>query len=210
MKRLPAQAGMTLVELVVALGLLALVVGSLAAALGVSARGSVAIESKVEQGEALRVAQQTLRRYLSQARPVRTLVGQREQAIFVGEAEAVGFVGVMPPWPSGGGLYRVLLSVEDTGAGRALTLTRQVTVGEAPSFEFGASADRAVLLSGISALRWSYYGVDPSGRQGSWRPSWRGERELPRLVRLEIAFVDPTAPAWPPLIVQLPLDQGPR
>lgn len=210
MRRFPAQAGMTLVELVVALGLLALVVGSLAAALGVSARGSVAIETKAEQGEALRVAQQTLRRYLSQARPVRTLIGQREQAIFVGEAEAVGFVGVMPPWPSGGGLYRVLLSVEDTGAGRALTLTRQVTVGEAPSFEFGAGADRAVLLSGISTLRWSYYGIDPSGRQGSWRATWRGERELPRLVRLEIAFADSTAPAWPPLIVQLPLDQGPR
>lgn len=210
MKRANTQSGMTLIELVVALGLLALLVGSLAAALGVSARGSVAIETRAEHGEALRVAQQTLRRYLTQARPVRTLVGQREQAVFAGEAEAVGFVGVMPPWPSGGGLYRVLLSVQDTDAGRALVLTRQVTVGEAASFEFGTAADQAVIISGISALRWSYYGLDPSGRQGAWRASWRGERDLPRLVRLEIVFADPAAPAWPPMVVALPLDQGPR
>ena len=71
MKRARQQSGRTLVELVGALGLLALLVGSLAAALGVSARGSVAIETRVEHGEALRVAQQTLRRYLTQARPVR-------------------------------------------------------------------------------------------------------------------------------------------
>jgi len=204
-----AEAGMTLIELVIALGLLALIVGTLMASLGISARGSALIEARAEQGEAIRVAQQTLRRYLSQARPVRTLIGQREQAVFAGEADALGFVAVMPPWPGGGGLYRVRLAVEDTRDGPALVLTRQVTVGEAPSFAFPPEAERATVIAGFSQLRWTYFGLDENRRQGTWRASWVGERDLPRLVRLEMVFADPSI-VWPPMIVALPIDQGPR
>jgi general secretion pathway protein J len=199
---------MTLIELVVALGLLALLVAALASALGVSARGSVLIETRAEQGEALRIAQSTLRRYLAQARPVRTLVNQRDQVVFAGAPDGLGFVAVMPPWPSGGGLYAVRLTIEQSGGGRALVLTRQPTAGENAALEAGA--ERAVLIEGVAALRWSYFGFDQGARQGAWRPDWRGQSELPKLVRLELQFADPRAPAWPPLIVALPLEAGPR
>jgi general secretion pathway protein J len=199
---------MTLVELIVALGLLALLVGALAAALGVSARGSVLVERRAEHGEALRVAQATLRRYLAQARPVRTQVNQRDQLVFAGTPDGVGFVAVMPPWPGAGGLYVVRLSLEERGGTRALVLSRKPTAGEATAVE--GDAERAVLLEGVAALRWSYYGVEDGARQGAWRSEWRGQNALPKLVRLELRFADPDAPAWPALIVALPLDAGPR
>lgn len=204
------ERGMTLIELVVALGLLALIVGTLAASIGVSTRGSAAIDARVEYGEALRIAQSTLRRYIAQARPARVLIGQRDQVVFVGEPEQMGFVAVMPPWPGGGGVYRVRLAVEDSEAGRALVLTRQATAGETASFEFGPAAERTVLLAGVAALRWSYFGLDQNARQGAWYNAWRGASQLPKLVRLEVQFSDPRAPSWPAMIVALPLDQGPR
>ncbi|MCC7046315.1 MAG: prepilin-type N-terminal cleavage/methylation domain-containing protein [Alphaproteobacteria bacterium] len=202
------QSGMTLIELVVALGLLALLVAALAGALGVSARGSVLVETRAEQGEALRIAQSTLRRYLAQARPVRTIVNQRDQVVFAGVPDGLGFIAVMPPWPSGGGLYVVRIALEEAGGSRALVLTRQPTAGEGAALDAGA--ERAVLVQGVAGLRWSYFGVDEGARQGSWRPDWRGRNELPKLVRLELQFADPGMPAWPPLIVGLPLDAGPR
>lgn len=203
------QSGMTLVELVVALALLALLVAALATALGISARGSVLVETRAEQGEALRIAQSTLRRYLSQARPVRTLVNQRDQVVFAGVPDGLGFIAVMPPWPGGGGLYVVRIALEDAaGGGRALVLTRQPTAGEGAALDAGA--ERAVLVQGVAALRWSYFGVDEGARQGSWRSDWRGRNELPKLVRLELQYADPRMPAWPPLIVGLPLDAGLR
>lgn len=202
------QAGMTLLELVVALGLLALLVGVLAAALGVSTRGSAAVERRAEHAETLRIAHTTLRRYLAQARPVRTQLDQRDQVVFAGAPDGLGFVAVMPPWPGGGGLYLVRLSLEEVGGLRALVLTRRPTAGEAAVID--GEAERTVLVAGVAALRWSYFGADDGARQGSWRSEWRGRGELPKLVRLELRLADPQAPAWPPLIAALPLEAGPR
>lgn len=203
-----SQSGMTLIELVVALALLALLVGALAAALGISARGNAAIEARVEHGEAMRVAQSALRRYLTQARPVRTQINQRDQVVFAGAPDGVGFVAVMPPWPDGGGLYLVRLTLEEVGGARALVLTRRPTAGESAIVDGGG--ERTMLLQGIAGLRWSYFGPDASGRQGAWRADWRQQAELPKLVRLELQLADPAAPAWPPMVVALPLDPGPR
>jgi len=204
------ERGMTLIELVVALGLLALLVGTLAGALGVTIRGTAAMDARAGQGETMRTAQETLRRYVAQARPVRWRVGQREQVGFTGEADSLGFVAVMPPWPGEGGMHLVRLQLRDSRAGKALVLTRQPTAGEQAGFAFGAGADETVLVDGILALRWSYFGLDPGVRRQQWRTEWRAQPALPKLVRLDLQLADPTAPAWPPLVIALPLEPEPR
>lgn len=205
-----AQRGMTLIELVVALGLLALLVATLAGALGATVRGTAAMDARAAQSETLRIAQETLRRYLAQARPVRWRIGQREQVGFTGEAEQVGFVAVMPPWPSEGGMHLVRLALREGSAGKALVLQRQPTAGEQAGFAFGAGVDETVLVDGVLTLRWAYFGLDPGVRRLQWRTEWRAQPTLPKLVRLDLQLADPTAPPWPPLVVALPLEPEPR
>ncbi|MGQ0674478.1 MAG: prepilin-type N-terminal cleavage/methylation domain-containing protein [Rhodospirillales bacterium] len=204
------QSGMTLIELVVALALLALIVGGLAAVLGAGVSASASVEARAQGDETLRVAQTTLRRYLGQARPVKWRAGAREQIGFVGEAQALGFTAVMPPWPGAGGLYRVRVAIEDRPGGKALVLRRAPTAGERMDYNLDAAADAAVLAEGVSALRWSYWGVEDGARAAAWRADWRGQRHLPRLVRLDLQFADPRAPAWPPLVIALRLDEDQR
>lgn len=208
MKR--AERGMTLIELVVALALLALIVGGLAGALGVGVRASAAVEERAQQGEALRAAQTTLRRYIAQARPVRWRAGAREQIGFMGEAEAIGFTAVMPPYPGAGGLYLVRVGLENAANGMALVLRRAQTAGERQNFDIAGSPDATVLIDGVAGLRWSYFGQEDGAQKPAWRANWRGQRHLPMLARLDLKMRDPSAPAWPALVIALGLDEDPR
>jgi general secretion pathway protein J len=204
------QSGMTLMELVVALALLALIVGALAGALGTGLNASAAVEARAGAGETLRVAQTALRRYVGQARPAIWRAGAREQIAFAGDAAALGFMALMPPWPGSGGLYLVRIGLEDRPDGRALVLRRMPTAGERSDFGFPDASDAAVLAEGVAAIRWSYFGVEDGARAPAWRADWRGQRRLPKLVRLDLQFRDPRAPAWPPLVIALRLDEDQR
>ena len=210
MKNPSAEHGMTLTELIVALALLALIVGALASALGVGVRASAAVEERAQQGDALRTAQTTLRRYIAQARPARWRAGARERIGFEGDAGAVGFTAVMPPYPGSGGLYLVRVALEESGNGRALVLRRVATAGERQDFDIAGAPDATLLIDGVAALRWSYFGQEDGAQKPSWRTDWRGQRHLPRLVRLDLQMRDPAAPAWPPLVIGLSLDEDPR
>lgn len=205
-----AQSGMTLMELVVALALLALIVGSLAAALGTGIGANASVGVRAQGDETLRVVHATLRRYIAQARPVKWRAGAREQIGFIGEAQSLGFTAIMPPWPGRGGFYRVRVGLEERAGGMALVLRRAPTAGERMDYDLAGAPDVAVLAEGVAALRFSYLGTDDGARAPTWRADWRGQRSLPRLVRLDLQFRDPAAPAWPPLVIALRLDEDQR
>lgn len=209
MKR-SGQSGMTLMELVVALALLALIVGSLAAALGTGITASASVDARAQGDETLRGAHTTLRRYVGQARPLKWRAGTREQVAFAGDAQSLGFTAIMPPWPGSGGLYRVRVGLEDRPGGLALVLRRAPTAGERQDYDLADAPDVAVLATGVAAIRFSYFGWDDATRAGAWRQDWRGQRSLPKLVRLDLQFRDPQAAAWPALVIALRLDEDQR
>ena len=62
------------------------------------------------------------------------------------------------------------------------------------SFDSGPPAQETTLLDGVSALRIDY--AAPS--HADWQPSWSGEA-LPALVRLRITFAS-AARHWPPIV----------
>ncbi len=205
-----AQFGMTLVELVVALALLALIVGTLAAALGTGIGANASVNTRAQGDETLRTAHTTLRRYIGQARPVKWRAGAREQIGFVGEVQSLGFTAIMPPWPGMGGFYRVRVGLEERASGPALVLRRAPTAGERMDYDLSDAPDVVVLAEGVAAIRFSYLGIDAGTRAPAWRADWRGQRSLPKLVRLDLQFRDPGAAAWTPLVIALRLDEDQR
>lgn len=205
--RLGPIAGFTLLELVVALAVLALLMllltGGVRSSLDLLDRAA----TRSEAIEDLPLAHQALRRILAGAMPV-TLPppanDEPAQIRFAGDASWLELVGHLPE-PAGGGTWRIALATHDGDAGRALVLRwipLDATEGSSPGGE-------AVLLEHIAGLRLAYLGDDGPGLAPAWADSWRDRRRLPRLVRVEVSFPIGDDRLWPPLVVAPMVDASP-
>ncbi len=198
------QAGLTLIELLVALSLLGLLVAALGGALGTGLAGSRALDERVERLEDTRLTQAALRRLLSRARPVQWPDGRDTVAAFAGGRERLDFLADLPGWPGRGGLHQLRL-VRD---GDRLVLLRRITAGEEAGFAFGDVAETSVLMTGVASIRLSYFGAGDGDAPPQWQDAWRGRTGLPRLVRLDVTRTD--GGVWPLLSVAPALAAQPR
>lgn len=197
------EAGLTLIELVVAMTVLAAIAGLTTGALGFGIRGAEVVEARADRDNRLRLAQALVRRQLGAARPVRWLRDRRDVAAFEGTPEAVAFIAVMPARTGAAGLYQVRLALED---GR-LVMIRRVTSGETQGFDFRRGAERVVLADGLAGLEFAYFGPDRARQTPKWHDRWIERDALPRLVRLAAAGADGH---WPGLVVAPMIDPAPR
>ena len=197
------EAGLTLIELVVAMTVLAAIAALTTGALGFGLSGAEAVEARADRDNRLRLTQALVRRQLGAARPVRWLRERRAVAAFEGTPEAVAFIAVMRARSGAAGLYQVRLALQD---GR-LVMIRRVTSGEAQRFDFRRGAERVVLADGLAGLEFAYFGPDRARQTPKWHDRWIGREALPRLVRLAAAGADGH---WPGLVVAPMIDPPPR
>ena len=191
------QAGFTLVELVVALSLLALVLVMFGNGLRF---GTAAWETVLRSGQdvqSMQVARDVVRRVLASTIPT----GQREREpfsiAFQGTPTEVRFVGLPPDQVAGGGPRNMAIRVQPGQDGQRLVLLWQpIDRSDAILSALSSSAERAVLIDGLEGLAFAFLGDD------TWHSTWRDRTELPRLVRLEFDTGRAGTP-WPPLDVAL-------
>lgn len=172
------RAGVTLLELLVSLAMMAALALILASTLDVTARGAGRLGAEA-QGLAPLLDRATLRRWIEDMPP---------GAILVGSAERMSFdtlIDAPPFWA--GELTRI--SIERSGeAVRAVALL--------PSGDIG----REILLSEESAdFALAYWGRLPSGVGHAWFTEWPPGAGLPDLVRISY---DIDGRAAPPLSVR--------
>ena len=195
--------GFTLVELLIAfslLGLLALMsLGSLQFGARVWDRTSLGNEAETR----VRAVQQLIRRQLGQAAE-RVPAGRaaNPQAPLLGTKDSLEFIAPLPAARDDGGLYRQRLEAVSEGTTLSLGLSwREAGIPEAEADGQGASEDaRALLLSNVAELEFSYFGKDRGDENGEWRDNW-DKKNLPRLIRLQITFTPETAREWPVFLV---------
>jgi hypothetical protein len=60
-----------------------------------------------------------------------------------------------------------------------------------------------LLLEGIEAVAFSYYGVQRRGEDATWYDTWDESPLLPQLVSLELTFAEESERYWPKLSVAL-------
>ncbi|MSO92491.1 MAG: prepilin-type N-terminal cleavage/methylation domain-containing protein [Rhodospirillales bacterium] len=200
------EAGLTLVELLVALAILALIATLISNAMAIGAAGTETVDRRAEWADELRLGQSTIRRHLAEARPVRWPDGRRSVIAFDGNADSVSFISVVPAWPGAAGLYLVRFQL----VGGELVMTRRITAGESPEFAFDRHSERRVLATGVSTLRFAYFGTDDPRQPAGWSDRWHQRSRLPSLVSLNIAYADPAKGRWPTLTVAPVLDAQPR
>ncbi len=181
--------GFTLVELLLATTLLAILTALLFSILSVSGRFWSRMEARIEP----LVGYWTLERFLQTTlRRAKVWTVEGETFPLEGEEERIAFTATLPYALVFKGPLRFELYREGE--------TLRVKVHPLPRGE----AYGTVLLEKVRKVRFRYFGWDPlNPGKGRWETSWR-EKPLPLLVEITIE----ATPPWPPIVVALPPSQA--
>jgi len=197
-----AQRGFTLLELVIALMLLALMSGVLYGALGYAGRSWDGGEAKAEATASMRLAQQFLRAQLEGQHPLRMRKMPEYPLLFAGTRDDLRYAAPLPARITGGGIWYYHLAVVKDDARSRLVLERLVPDVDAsapPEFD---KADRSILADDIAEVRIGYFGRDPGASVATaptWRERWDDRQRLPLMLRIDVVPV--RGQPWPTLLV---------
>ena len=194
--------GFTLLELTIALVLLALLTAVLFGSIRLAGRSTDSGEAKAEGAASMRLAQEFLRANLEAQHPLRMRKIVDWPLMFVGAADELRYASELPPRVAGGGIwfYRLVVRPDDPRSPLVLERTVPDLAADAPP-EF-AKADRSVLAEDIASLKLGYYGRDPDAAPGmtpTWRDRWDDPQRLPLMIRIDVA--PKQGDPWPTLYV---------
>jgi general secretion pathway protein J len=198
-----AEAGFTLIEVLVVLGLLGFLSLLVFTALRIGAGVWTTTEHRSESSTDIGVVQSLLRRLLEEAYPalVRRVDG-RASITFRGTADSIELSTPLPNGAALGGFQRVRVFSATNGR---LFISWQPERNE-PGFAT-ASPERteSELLAGVTSFRLAYFGQVEGATAPAWRNEWVGQMALPRLISVEIAFAD-LRRIWPRMAVAPAVD----
>jgi general secretion pathway protein J len=188
-RRRPAEAGLTLIELLISLMLMVLITGFLAGGLAIGRRAFTADQGATMEA-ANAAALDSLADLIATALP--TKAGQGPQLVFEGGRETLAFVALsagraLPGGPLGTRIYR-----DGTDVGVVVKLGGRSTAGREV---------RTKALIGITSLEFTYFGTLEPGKPPAWYAEWPATDHLPALVGLSVGFQGRSRK--PPLLVAL-------
>lgn len=193
-------SGFTLVELLVALALLALLSATLFGTLAMSGRSWDAGEAKAAETASMRTAHEFLRAQLEGQHGQRMKKMPEWPMLFAGARDEMRFAAALPARVQSGGVWYYRLYVTEVDGKPSLVLDRMVPdVSGAAIPDFGG-AEHSVLATGIRSVTIGYLGLDPGastsgGFEVSWRDRWQDTQRLPQLIRIDVETVG--GAKWP-------------
>ncbi|MEI6737141.1 MAG: prepilin-type N-terminal cleavage/methylation domain-containing protein [Pseudomonadota bacterium] len=198
--------GFTLIETMLAITLLALMMGMIYASLNISIRAWDAGDARVAAASNWRTVEHFLRREFGQIFPTRWRGVAQSTIAFEGNATSLRYVTALNldaalQNGAASGLQWAELALQDGGA---LQLNRQAFDSQAQNFDgLIAAATSTIaptqdqsqagnvvapvrLMDNVTALEINYFGADTDLAEPTWRTEWRDLGRLPLLLRLHI------------------------
>jgi general secretion pathway protein J len=196
--------GFTMVELLIALALFALMSSVLFGSLRLAGRSTDAGEEKAQASSGMRLASDYLRTQLGGQHPQRMRKILEFPLLFGGGRDELRYAAPLPGRVGLGGMWYYKLSVAQVpGKERAaLVLDRMIPDLDALSMPAFAESERSVLADDIKEIKLSYYGRDRHANVDSaptWRDTWDNLQLLPMLIQIEVT--PRTGDPWPPIVV---------
>lgn len=202
------QRGFTLLEVLIAISLLALLVALAYSTLSASVRAMRSGEALIERTNRLRTVQEFLRRQLSHAMPLpfERMDDTGENRVFQMDGDTLRFVAPMPGHLSRGGPHVQWLTLD----GDALLFDHAQLNGYDPADpKADNKREPVVLIDGIRDAGFEFRELDPeTGELGDWESSWDDPQRLPLLVRLDVEFEEEARMHWPDLEIPLLVATG--
>jgi len=197
------ERGFTLLEVVVAIALFALLMTLVYNVLGTAVRAFEAGQTRTNSSESRRVISEFLRGSLTGAFPLAVAKGREWLLLFDGGEGAVRYVADLPGHVGVGGMHEIVVERERRGEHDALVMRRRPLVfddeGE-PSGEF----DSRVLLDRVNDFQVRFFGSEEADLPPQWRDAWPAGKRMPILV--ELAITDEDDRAWPALVMRPRVD----
>jgi general secretion pathway protein J len=194
-----AARAFTLLEVVVALSVLAVALALALGTLRTATQATTRAEATAQREERLRAVQGLLRRQIGSALPMAMSIDPEsgEAQVWHGDADEIEFVAAMPGYLSRGGPHVQTLSLVSGAKGRQLVFQHRMLTPDGP---LEPEREPTVLLDGIADARFQFRSFGDDGKPGPWQDEWPQHASLPPVVRLRLSFTDP-ARRWPELVV---------
>ena len=188
MRRTRTAAGFTLIEVVLAIAIFALMGGVLYGAFSLGHTAVEKSEKSFNRSQMTRSIADLLATYIHSGYPYRESI-QDQSIFFEGERESLTFVSAYSHALGGRGMAVVAIEKEEADNGRARFRLRETTpVRVGADGGDGGQSSNLVIQEGVRDFQLAY--LDVEGDKENWEESWDGKerRRLPRAVRM--SFID--------------------
>jgi len=179
-----SNTGFTLVEVVLALTIFALMGAILYGAFSLGHNAVEKSQASFEKNQRLRSFADLLGGYIRSSYPYRA-TAQNPEIYYDGGEEQLSFVTASSLGMGGRGMALIRISWQEAEDGKgALTVSEELPVRLGEESGSGGQRNLVVLREGIRQLRFAY--LDPQGEEEKWEESWDAKERkiLPRAVRL--------------------------
>jgi general secretion pathway protein J len=193
--------GFTLIEVVVALSLLAFGLALTFGTLRGATKATERAEATAQRSERLRAVQSFIRGQVSGALSIAYAIEEStgEPTFFRVDAHTLEFVAGMPGYLASGGPYLQTLELVPGEGGLQLVFQYRLLMPDGP---LDAEREPEVLLEGIAEGGFEIRALDEKGEPLPWQPEWKAYGQLPALLRVNLRFAD-TRMRWPELLIPL-------
>ena len=196
------QAGFTLLEMMVAFSLLALLFLALFSSFNTIGRGWEAADRQLLKTEDTRLISEFLRNQLSQTIVVQIKGETGPVYAFEGTDHYVRYAAPLQPLQHQGGIYLIELAVKRDQDSRKIEMRYAPYRPELSWDEALKSVEPVLVYSGLGLVHFDYYAAESDQDEPRWESEWLDQPVYPLLMRVMIEGKDRRA--WPTLIVDLP------
>ncbi|MGN6520634.1 MAG: prepilin-type N-terminal cleavage/methylation domain-containing protein [Dokdonella sp.] len=207
MKR-AAAGGFTLLEVMLAIMLLALLLAGSYGAIRTSVHAMHSGESAIDRTNRMRVAQEFMRHQISRIMPLPFArdEGSNSNLVFEGRHDFIRFVAPMPGYLSKGGPYVQTLVFKGGRNGRQLLFTNDMLNG----FDLDAKSgnEPSLLLDQIDEGHFEFRTLDENGELTDWSDDWEDPGITPVMVRIVVRMRPEARVEFPVMDIPLMLDAG--
>jgi general secretion pathway protein J len=183
-----ATSGFTLIEVVIAITLLGAMLVLLYSGLSFAVRSWDAGDANGRRVTDFRVAQNFLRREMSEIYPMRWADLATVKYAFEGTQRDVRFISSRPAGVSMGGLSAVGIALERGKDGRSqdLVMRRAPIYADVNDFGVLGSAEASILVPGVDSVQFAYFGSENDFTDPAWSDEWKNSLRMPQMLRMSV------------------------
>ena len=199
--------GFTLLEILLALALLALVMLGVWGAMASATRIAHSADAVMARSESVRTVQQFLRRYVSAAQLQPYLAeGDARARMFEGDATSMRYVAPLPMQSGHAGLYvQTIRLTRNASGGASLELVYQPYSDDTPQ---AGDAVTHLLLADLQGGQFQYLAAAAFDKPAAWRDDWQAANGLPLAVRIQLDPAWRVRVAFPEMVIPLHAGEG--